>query len=274
MDVSVLLLYELIYRHTIPCRIAKLVRASLPLLRIEGRALRREAFSPERFGGKLSAHWPTTWVQGHEEVGVISSSPEVPPSGKHKGKELSAGTPKRPRQKTGETSSATTAELWKPEFSGCELAEANLVAIEQARDSSYVAAPQAQDKAAAAEAALAQLQAVACGPVYERVFNKGVNWTGDNYNRQVAEVLSESFLEGWLACQAELSLMILPDFDEEEYVNRPDEDEDVFEPVLAPIMALTNEATNLAEEIGGTIVDEFGGKSTKETGGDAGKDAA
>ena len=114
---------------------------------------------------------------------------------------------------------------------------------EQARDASYTAATQAQNKVSAAEAALAQLQTVACDPVYERVFDMGVNRAGDNYVRQVARVRSESFLEGWLACLAELGVpednpawtnaalapvfpeppvpyspMILPGFDEE-YVN-------------------------------------------------------
>ena len=101
---------------------------------------------------------------------------------------------------------------------------------------------------------------MACGPIYERVFNKGVNRVGDNYSKLVTEVRLESFLEGWCACPTELgilednpawakatsapefpdlptpySLIILPSFDEEEYTNRPEEDEDVVDVVVAPI---------------------------------------
>ena len=48
--------------------------------------------------------------------------------------------------------------------------KADLVAVEQAQDSSYAATTKAQDKVAAA---LAQLKAMACDPVYERIFNRG-----------------------------------------------------------------------------------------------------
>ena len=60
---------------------------------------------------------------------------------------------------------------------------------------------QAQDKVATAEAALVELRAVACGHVY-----KGVNQTRDNYNKQVAEVYSNAFLEGWLAYLTDLGI--------------------------------------------------------------------
>ncbi|PSS07215.1 UDP-N-acetylmuramate--L-alanine ligase [Actinidia chinensis var. chinensis] len=43
----------------------------------------------------------------------------------------------------------------------------------EAWDASYASATQAQDKAATTEVGFAELQAMACGLVYERVFNKG-----------------------------------------------------------------------------------------------------
>ncbi|GFS29945.1 hypothetical protein Acr_00g0009250 [Actinidia rufa] len=54
-------------------------------------------------------------------VRVPMSSAEAPPLGKRKGKEVSSSTPKRLKQKTGETSSVAAATFWKPEFSACEL---------------------------------------------------------------------------------------------------------------------------------------------------------
>ncbi|GFS41177.1 hypothetical protein Acr_00g0072800 [Actinidia rufa] len=127
--------------------------------------------------------------------------------------------------------------------------------------------------------------------VADRVFTKGANWARDNYSRQVTKVRSKSFLEGWLTCMAELivlkdnpawtkaalapefpepptpySPMILPSFNEE-YMNRPDEDEDVLEPVVAPVVAPTNEAANLAEETGGMVAKESREKFTEEIGG-------
>ena len=61
--------------------------------------------------------------------------------------------------------SSLESELKK---AGLALAEvdqlkANLVATKQARDSSYTATTQAQNKVATTKATLAQLQAVACG---------------------------------------------------------------------------------------------------------------
>ena len=60
-------------------------------------------------------------------MGVDPTSSEAPLSGKHKGKELTAGTSKRSRKKAGEISSAflpssgVNIKLWKHEFSACEL---------------------------------------------------------------------------------------------------------------------------------------------------------
>ncbi|GFZ10850.1 hypothetical protein Acr_22g0002480 [Actinidia rufa] len=59
-DVEALLEYEPHYRHKIPHRTVEFIRASLPPLRIEGRAPQREAFSPE--------------VSGREEGYAASSS--------------------------------------------------------------------------------------------------------------------------------------------------------------------------------------------------------
>ncbi|GFZ09226.1 hypothetical protein Acr_20g0010340 [Actinidia rufa] len=123
--------------------------------------------------------------------------------------------------------------------------KADLVLAEQARDASYAVA------------------AEACGPVYERVFTQGVNRARENYNRQVVEVRSKSELQaaicGPLSCLNELDVpednsvwakavpapnflesfrtffpLILPGFNKEEFLNRPDEDEGALKPVPGP----------------------------------------
>ncbi|GFS42018.1 hypothetical protein Acr_00g0077720 [Actinidia rufa] len=73
----------------------------------------------------------------------------------------------------------------------------------QAWDANYAAATQAQNKAATTGAQrdkafhdLAELQAVACSPVYEWVFNKGINQAGDNYDKQVAKLCLGIYTKG------------------------------------------------------------------------------
>ena len=53
-----LLAYESIYQHTIPRKIEEFGRASLPSLRIKGRAPQIEAFSSEWSKVELNAHLP------------------------------------------------------------------------------------------------------------------------------------------------------------------------------------------------------------------------
>ncbi|GFY88871.1 hypothetical protein Acr_06g0008110 [Actinidia rufa] len=257
---------------------------------------------------------------------------------KREGKEPLVDSPKRPRR---ETSLVGAAELWKPDFSTCELGmqvtEAdsaqyldtslalaraimlpsdfaafveepwntmrNLLSLQRAmatsdRMADYAAVVQAQGKAAAVEAALTELQLTACGPVYERVFTRGINWAGDSYSRQVAEVRFESFLEGCLSYLKELGVpednpawaraapapefleflapyspLILPGFNEEEFLNKPEEDEVIPEPVLDLIVALNLQATNPAEEVRRAVVEESGERFVEETRANDGGDA-
>ena len=106
------------------------------------------------------------------------------------------------------------------------------------------------------------------------MFLTGVSRDGDNYSRQVTEVHSEAFLKGWLACLAELGVpednpawakatpasefleppapylpIILSAFDEEEYVNRPKEDETADD-----VVALSNKAAQLVDEASDDVV--------------------
>ena len=62
----------------------------------------------------------------------------------------------------------------------------------------------------------------------------------------------------------------MPDFDEEEYINQPEEDEDVADATVVSV----NVAINLAVEAGRTVVEAPGRGTAEETREDAEGDAA
>ena len=68
------------------------------------------------------------------------------------------------------------------------------------------------------------------------------------------------------------SSMILPSFDEEKYMNKPDKE--VPEPILVHIVAPIDEAANLAKEAGEMIAEVFGERSTEEIEREYGKDVS
>ena len=81
----------------------------------------------------------------------------------------------------------------------------DLATAKQAWDASYATVTQTQSKAVAvgfqrdkALQDLAELQAMAYGPIYEWVFK--------NYSRQVVEIRSKAFMKGWLACLTKLGI--------------------------------------------------------------------
>ena len=78
----------------------------------------------------------------------------------------------------------------------------------------------------------------------------------------------------FLKSPAPYSPLILPSFDEEEFMNRldEDEDEDALEPVPDPIVTPGAEAANLAEEVGRTVVEVSEKRSAEETGVGGGED--
>ncbi|GFS40390.1 hypothetical protein Acr_00g0068260 [Actinidia rufa] len=139
---------------------------------------------------------------------------------------------------------------------------------------------EAQDKTAIVEAAFVELQA--CGPVYERVFNRGSIGQGtttvNKSSRGVLACLSKlnipednptwakvAPVPKFLESPMPYSPMILPDFDEEEYVNRPEEEEDVPDSVVA----LGDEAAYLAKGADGIATEGFGEKFAEEAGENA-----
>ena len=71
----------------------------------------------------------------------------------------------------------------------------DLAATMEARDAGYVSATKAQNEDVSALAQrdkalqdFFELPKVACGSVYERVFNRGISSAGNSYDRQVAEL--------------------------------------------------------------------------------------
>ena len=89
--------------------------------------------------------------------------------------------------------------------------------------------------------------------MYERVFNRGMSRAGNNYDSQVAELHPSIFQESWIACLTELDIfsnhptwakvtpkvelpnfldlylpLILPGFNNEEYMNQPAKEDEVI----------------------------------------------
>ncbi|GFZ15729.1 hypothetical protein Acr_25g0001380 [Actinidia rufa] len=260
----------------------------------------------------------SSWLA--EMVTRVSLSPfKASPLGKRKGKELSAGLPKKPRLKIGEMSLTAVVELWKPEFSAIELGRQVTVVDSTQDHDTIVALAQAimlpNDIAALSEEDNEMMRSLLVKQhvqslqremaISDRMVehstelkrakkkmgsleselkkaklrtSRRVNRARDNYTRQVVEVHSDSFLQGWLACLAELGVpednptwtkaapalgfpeppasyspMVQLGFDEEKYVNRLDED--VPEPILTHVVALVDEVANLKEEVGEMIAE-------------------
>ncbi|GFS33558.1 hypothetical protein Acr_00g0029260 [Actinidia rufa] len=149
-------------------RVVELVKVSLPPLRIEGQTPWREAFSLEseeeeeavsqlvlnrRRGRVVSVVKPKDPVPRifilssnyeHSDdlalvelakaiMGVKLNSLDALLLDKHKGNELLVGTPKRPWRRIGEMSLGADSELWRPEFSACELGR-QVTTADSARD--------------------------------------------------------------------------------------------------------------------------------------------
>ncbi|GFS46133.1 hypothetical protein Acr_00g0100310 [Actinidia rufa] len=252
---------------------------------------------------RLSVHRTEAAGTSSSEAGAMSS-PGVSVPGKGKGKEPLGQVMVADSTQDLDTSLALTRVVMLPSDSAALADESwdslrNLLVMQHVHGRlGPRRADQAHGKAAAVEAALAELQLVVCGLMYERVFTQGVNWARDNYSRQVAEVRSESFFEGWLSCLKKLGVpednlawtratpvpefpeslvpyspMILPGFDEEEFLNRPKEDEVAFEPVPDLAVASDIEVADPAEEVGGAVAKAPGEWPAEETGVDDGDNA-
>ena len=50
------------------------------------------------------------------------------------------------------------------------------------------------------------MEKVACGPVFERVYNRGIDRAGDNYDKQLVKLRPGIFKKGWLASLKELGI--------------------------------------------------------------------
>ncbi|GFZ18947.1 hypothetical protein Acr_27g0006860 [Actinidia rufa] len=116
-----------------------------------------------------------------------------------------------------------------------------LAAAEQAQDASYMVATQAQGRANTTEAALAQLQTVACGSVYERVFTRGSCLKELGVPEDSPTWAKAAPAPEFPPSPVPYSPMIMPGFNEEEYQKRPDEDEDALDRTPNPVMTSSNE---------------------------------
>ena len=88
----------------------------------------------------------------------------------------------------------------KLELAATKHLKSDLVTIEEAWNSIYAAATQAPNIVICATVQrdkalhdLVELQKVACGLVYEWVFNQGISWAGKNYDRQVPKLRPRIF---------------------------------------------------------------------------------
>ncbi|GFS34532.1 class I glutamine amidotransferase-like superfamily protein [Actinidia rufa] len=165
---------------------------------------------------------------------IIPRSLEALLLDKRKGTELSRGMPKRSQRGTRETSSGVDSDLWRPEFSACELSRQVLVIETSKSDDDLGLYGKAKQSAELKRA-----------------------------KKKMSNLESEL-----------KKAKILPGFDKEEYVNRLDEDENVPGPILARDIALTDEATNPAEEAGEKITEVSGERFVKETVRDDGEDSS
>ncbi|GFZ18311.1 SEC12P-like 2 protein [Actinidia rufa] len=80
----------------------------------------------------------------------------------------------------------------KLDSEAAEKAKLEFAVAVQGRDASYAAVTEARGEVASIQEqldkALGQLKKVSCGPVFERVYNRGINRAGDNYDNQLAEL--------------------------------------------------------------------------------------
>ena len=88
-----------------------------------------------------------------------------------------------------------------------------LVGAVRERDASYVAIIKARGEVNAiygqldkAQGQLEEIKKVACGSVFERVYNREIDLADNNYDKQLANLFPNVFQEGWLACLRELGI--------------------------------------------------------------------
>ncbi|GFZ10859.1 hypothetical protein Acr_22g0002570 [Actinidia rufa] len=130
-------------------------------------------------------------------------------------------------------------------------------AKKKAWDASYTATTQAENKVTTVEADLAEFQA-SLWPYLRASLQQGDNpaWTKATPAPEFHESL------------APYSPLILPNFQELEYVNRPNKDENADDAVVA----LGNDAANLIEEAQRIAVEGFGEENTEEAREDIAQD--
>ncbi|GFS42840.1 hypothetical protein Acr_00g0082000 [Actinidia rufa] len=177
-------------------------------------------------------------------MGFGPSSLEALLLDKRKGKELTVDSYKRSKKKVRETrsilllSSSADVELWKPEFSAFELGK--------------------QESSKTIRGLLLMQQVQPLKSYNHLGSHEGAVNRAEDDQEEVTELRPRIFMEGWLACLTELGIpednlpwaktapatefpeppepyspMILPDINEEEYMNQLAEDKDVADAIVA-----------------------------------------
>ncbi|GFS30025.1 hypothetical protein Acr_00g0009740 [Actinidia rufa] len=287
--VTDLLAYEPIYRHVIPAQGRRSSsRIRLPALRTEGQAPHCGEFNSEGSGTELNEEAPVARVRGYEEgitssfssytssdssdnkeeeevisqlAGVEPSSMEAPLLNKRKGKQLAGGPSKKGKKKKGKTSSALLpstsiqAKLWKPEFSTAELGKQDVVDLTEESSEEI--------------RELLMMQQVQSHPRELLPFRNRMKQQSAELKKTKKKLGIHEDNPAWAkaAPEAELpespesySPMILPGFNEEEYMNQPAEE--------GGEVALADE---VAERTGEAAAEEAGEDAAQDQ---AGEDAA
>ncbi|GFY87360.1 hypothetical protein Acr_05g0009990 [Actinidia rufa] len=251
-------MYEPFFRHVIPPKTKKFGRVLLPSMCVEGQVSQRDDFRSESFGARFTANLSLARIKGKAET-ILGDDPEsnsISSSMRFKtlGKKRTILAVAPLAITTIPIISLTLAWAVMLPKDIADLTEEGSKEIRNlmAQDASYATATLVQNETTAVRAQrdkvlqdLTELQVMAYGPVYERVFNRGINQVGDNYYEQVAELCPGIYIEGWLACLAELDIpgdnqawakttptaelpeppepyfpLIMPNFNEEEFLNQ------------------------------------------------------
>ncbi|GFZ20847.1 hypothetical protein Acr_29g0000090 [Actinidia rufa] len=195
----------------------------LPSLRIKGRALQRDDFSSKSFGAELNVNFPQdeVWEKGSTSSSSSYSSSESSNSEEEEGEEsISLLMVKRRRNRVpllaeakvpiipisisssdnGHSNNLAFAPLQlvgeaRLDSQAIEKAKLELVAVVQEIDASKASIFKAWGDVAAIQVKLdkaleqlVELEKVASGPIYERLYNRGIDGADDNFDKQLANL--------------------------------------------------------------------------------------
>ena len=95
----------------------------------------------------------------------------------------------------------------KLDFEVVEKAKLELTTAVRERDTSYATVIEARGEVIAIQGHLEEVEKVACSPVFEWVYNRGIDRANDNNDKQLAKLCPGIFQEDCLACLKELDAL-------------------------------------------------------------------